>query len=86
MTQKDDRILGVDELAKFFGVSDQTIWRWCKSGKLPAFKISSQWKVRQSDLNRTINQKVGKKTEKPGAYSGPKNGKTAGGVPGAALF
>jgi excisionase family DNA binding protein len=58
MPIKDDKILSVEELAKFFGVSDQTIWRWCKSGKVPAFKIGSQWKVRQSDLNKIINQKV----------------------------
>jgi excisionase family DNA binding protein len=64
MSVKGDKILGVEELAKFFGVSDQTIWRWCKSGKLPAFKIGSQWKIRQSDLNRAINQKVTK--TKPG--------------------
>ncbi len=60
MATKGDKIIGVDELVKFFGVSDQTIWRWCKSGKIPAFKIGSQWKVRQSDLNRAINQKVSK--------------------------
>jgi excisionase family DNA binding protein len=58
MAQKDDKILGVEDLTGFFGVSDQTIWRWCKSGKLPAFKIGSQWKVRQSDLNRIINNKL----------------------------
>ena len=60
MYTKDDKILGVEELAKFFGVSDQTIWRWCKAGKLPAFKIGSQWKIRQSDLNKVISQKVTK--------------------------
>jgi excisionase family DNA binding protein len=58
MAQKDDKIMGVDELAKFFGVSGQTIWRWCKSGKLPAFKIGSHWKVRQSDIAKSISQKV----------------------------
>ncbi|HYF97715.1 MAG TPA: helix-turn-helix domain-containing protein [Coxiellaceae bacterium] len=61
MNGKDDKILGVEELAKFFGVSDQTIWRWCKAGKLPAFKIGSQWQIRQSDLNKIINQKLNKK-------------------------
>jgi excisionase family DNA binding protein len=65
MAQKDDKILGVEELMKFFGVSDQTIWRWCKSGKLPGFKIGSQWKVRQSDLNRIINRKL--KNNGPGS-------------------
>jgi len=53
-----DKILNVEELAKFFGVSNQTIWRWCKAGKIPAFKIGSQWKIRQSDINKIINQKV----------------------------
>lgn len=60
MIGKEDKIMGVKQLVKFFGVSDQTIWRWCKSGKLPAFKIGSQWKIRQSDLNRIINQKINK--------------------------
>ena len=60
MLAKDDKIMGVEQLAKFFGVSDQTIWRWCKAGRLPAFKIGAQWKIRQSDLNQIINQKVNK--------------------------
>ncbi len=58
MQGKDDKIMNVEELAAFFGVSNQTIWRWCKSGKLPAFKIGSQWKIRQSDINKIINQKI----------------------------
>ena len=60
----EDKILNVEELAKFFDVSTQTIWRWCKKGKLPAFKIGQQWKIRQSDINKIISQKiVTKKTD-----------------------
>lgn len=58
MNSKGDKIMNVEQLAKFFGVSNQTIWRWCKSGKLPAFKIGAQWKIRQSDINKIINQKL----------------------------
>lgn len=61
MQEKGDKILGVEQLAKFFGVTNQTIWRWCKAGKIPAFKIGSQWKIRQSDLNKIINQKLTRK-------------------------
>lgn len=60
---KEDKILGVTELSKFFSVSNQTIWRWCKAGKIPAFKIGAQWKIRQSDLNRAINQKLNRRSE-----------------------
>ncbi len=63
MQGKDDKIMDVAALAKFFGVSNQTIWRWCKSGRLPAFKIGAQWKIRQSDINKVINQKVSKRQE-----------------------
>lgn len=61
MKGNEDKIMNVEELASFFGVSNQTIWRWCKSGKLPAFKIGAQWKIRQSDINKIINQKIEKK-------------------------
>lgn len=46
------------KLAKFFGVSRKTIWDWCQTGKLPAFKIGKEWKVRVEDLQKLINQKV----------------------------
>jgi excisionase family DNA binding protein len=65
MNGKEDKIMNVEELSKFFGVSNQTIWRWCKAGKLPAFKIGSQWKIRQSDINKIINQKLSSKKNDP---------------------
>jgi excisionase family DNA binding protein len=58
MAQDTDKILKVEELAKFFGVSRKTVWEWCKQGKLPAFKIGKEWKIRQSDLQKVINQKI----------------------------
>ena len=63
MTDEKTTIYGVPELAKFFSVTEKTIWEWCKKGKLPAFKIGKEWKVRVSDLNRTINQKISTKRE-----------------------
>lgn len=57
---KGDAILTVPEIAKFFGVSRKTVYAWCKDGNLPAFKIGQEWMVRQSDLQRMINTKVGK--------------------------
>ncbi len=58
MTEEKDKIYGAPELAKFFGVTEKTVWEWCKKGKLPAFKIGKEWKVRVSDLNKTISQKI----------------------------
>jgi excisionase family DNA binding protein len=59
MSEEKDKIYGAERLARFFGVTQKTIWEWCKKGKLPAFKIGKEWKVRISDLNKAINQKIG---------------------------
>ncbi|OGE81332.1 MAG: hypothetical protein A2826_02120 [Candidatus Doudnabacteria bacterium RIFCSPHIGHO2_01_FULL_43_23] len=53
-----DKILTVSQIAKFFGVSQKTVWEWCKKGLLPAFKIGKDWKIRQSDLQKMIHQKI----------------------------
>ena len=58
MTDRADKVLNTQELANFLAVSQETVARWCASGRLPAFKIGGQWRGRQSDLNRIIKQKV----------------------------
>ena len=55
-----DKILNTPEMAKFFGVSKKTIYEWCKTGHLPAFKIGQEWMVRQSDLQKMIMGKLSK--------------------------
>lgn len=53
-----DGIYDSRALAKFFGVSEKTVWKWCGAGKLPAFKIGKKWCVRVSDLRKIIDTKV----------------------------
>ncbi len=67
MADEKDKIYGAPELAKFFGVTEKTIWEWCKKGKLPAFKIGKEWKVRVIDLNKTINQRININREDKGS-------------------
>lgn len=43
-------ILTVVEVAHYLRVSETTVWRWCNSGKLPAFRIGRSWRVRREDL------------------------------------
>ncbi len=58
MTRNNDTLYDVDKIALFFGVAKKTVWQWCKKGKLPAFKIGKEWKVRVSDLQKMIDQKI----------------------------
>lgn len=51
----DNEILTVQDVADHLKVSQATIWRWCKSGKLPAFRVGQQWRIRAVDLNTVVN-------------------------------
>jgi excisionase family DNA binding protein len=51
-------IYGVDEIARFLRVTKATVRDWCGHGKIPAFKIGKEWKIRVIDLQKSINGKV----------------------------
>lgn len=50
-----EEVLTVQEVAEHLKVSQATIWRWCKSGKLPAFRVGQQWRIRAADLQVVID-------------------------------
>jgi excisionase family DNA binding protein len=47
--------LTVAEVARYLRVSETTVWRWCTSGKLPAFRIGRSWRVRRGDLGMMVD-------------------------------
>ncbi len=51
-------LLTVDEIASYLKVCRRTAWRWCKSGKLPAFKVGHEWRLAREDLESTIRHSV----------------------------
>lgn len=61
-------IYDAGKLARFFGVTKKTVRDWCKRGKLPAFKIGKEWKVRVVDLQKMIDRKV--RSARPGRVDG----------------
>jgi len=46
--------LTVGDVARRFGVNATTIYRLAQHGKLPAFKIGSQWRFSESRLDEWI--------------------------------
>jgi excisionase family DNA binding protein len=51
-------VLTADEVASYLRVSKTTICRWCKDGKLRAFRIGRGWRVQRSDLEDHIRRAV----------------------------
>lgn len=53
-----DELLTVDDAAALFKVSRMTIWRWCNSGRLPAFKIGREWRIHRRELDALVQQQM----------------------------
>jgi len=44
----------LQEIAERLKVSYRTVYRWVHSGKLPAYKLGSDWRVKESDVSDFI--------------------------------
>ena len=63
-----DKLLTLTETAQILRVSERTIMRYLKSGKLKASKLG-QWRIKESDLEKFLREnsntkKFNKKYEK----------------------
>lgn len=43
-------LLTREQAARVAGVSDMTMWRMCKSGKVKAVKVGAQWRINRDAL------------------------------------
>jgi excisionase family DNA binding protein len=46
--QKD--LLSAEDVARYFGVGQMTIYRWCKEGRLRCIKLGKHWRIRREAL------------------------------------
>jgi excisionase family DNA binding protein len=52
--QKD--LLSAEDVARYFGVGQITIYRWCKEGRLPCIKVGKHWRIRREALEDFLRQ------------------------------
>ena len=52
--ENDRGYLTVEDVAKRFGVNATTVYRLVKRGRLPAFKVGSQWRFSVSRLDEWV--------------------------------
>mgnify|MGYP000409698766 CR=1 FL=1 len=43
-------LMNLEEMAKYIGVSNTTVYRYIKQGKIPAIKIGKLWKFRKETI------------------------------------
>lgn len=50
------RLITLSEAAELLQVSTRTLQRMIRSGKLPAFKVGGQWRVRGAQLRQWVER------------------------------
>jgi excisionase family DNA binding protein len=60
-----NNLLSVPEVAEYLGVSEVTVYRWCREGIVPALKVGRTWRIRQSTLEEFLKQ-----SERPTTLAG----------------
>ncbi|HEV56212.1 MAG TPA: DNA-binding protein [Phycisphaerales bacterium] len=49
-------LMTLDEVAAYLRLSKDTVYRMAQSGKIPASKVGTQWRFRQSDVDAWLEQ------------------------------
>jgi excisionase family DNA binding protein len=50
-----EKLYSLYQVARIFDVDYQTVWRWVKKGRIPAFKTpGNQWRVRASAVEEHL--------------------------------
>lgn len=48
--------LKVSQVAEIYQVSCKTVWRWCRTGKLPASRIGRTWRVPSESVTPPVKE------------------------------
>ena len=60
MTEVENEILTLDDLADYLKAGKRTVYRLAQKGEIPAFKLGGTWRFRRSELDRWIADSISK--------------------------
>lgn len=50
-------LLEVEEVARYLGVKQTTIYRWCREGRMSCFKVGKSWRIRPSAVEEFLKER-----------------------------
>ena len=56
------KIMTIKEVADYLGVHTATIYKYAREGKIPAFKIGSDWRFTKKHIDQWIDKSMGEDT------------------------
>lgn len=51
-----EKLYSINEVIELLQVTQRTVYNYIKANQLKAVKIGSQWRIKESELNRFLNQ------------------------------
>ncbi len=54
MIEIEDRWLSVEEIARYLGVSNDTVYRWLNKHQMPAHRMGRLWKFKKSEIDEWV--------------------------------
>ncbi len=51
------RVLNIKEVAEYLGIHASTVYKYAQAGKIPAFKIGSDWRFSKKHIDKWIDEK-----------------------------
>jgi len=54
MVEVEDRWMSVDEICRYLGVSNDTVYRWIDSHVMPAHKMGRLWKFKRDEVDMWV--------------------------------
>lgn len=54
----EDKVLTIEEVAKYIKISERTVYDWAQKGEIPAGKLGNVWRFSQNDIDQWINEKL----------------------------
>jgi PTS system nitrogen regulatory IIA component len=61
ISEKEERLLTLDEVAEFLHINPMTLYSWVKDGRMPAFKIGKVWRFRKAEIDDWLKKQKYKK-------------------------
>ena len=54
MAELENRWLSVDEICKYLGVSNDTVYKWINKKGMPASRVGHLWKFRKEEIDEWV--------------------------------
>lgn len=54
MAEMENRLLSVDEIGKYLGVSSDTVYRWIDKHGMPAHRVGRLWKFKKEQVDAWV--------------------------------